>query len=124
MGKMAGSLTGNIWIMILFSLLTIAVLALMEFLNLSLNYKSAQDLEFEDEDYFDQVRANPKINPVAKSKKKIKTVHEVSGPRAQKTDGKNQIMKNKEEMRVKGSEIKSLRREDSKAKAMSELFDK
>jgi len=111
MGKAVGSLSGNMLIMILVSILTVAVLAVMEFLNLSLHYKSAQDLEFEDEDYFYQVRAIPKINPVSKPKKKITKIHEPlvkeTKPKAEKNTG-----------------VKPLRKEYSKEKAMSELFDK
>ncbi len=111
MGKTVESLSGNLLIMILFSLLIIAVLALMEFLNLSLHYKSAQDLEFEDEDYFYQVRAIPKINPVSKSKKKITKIHEpLERERKPKTE--------------KNLGIKPLRKEKKKEEAMSELFDK
>ena len=111
MGKTVGSLSGNLLVMILLSLLVIAVLALLEFLNLSLHYKSAQDLEFEDEDYFYQVRAIPKINPVSKSKTKIKKIYET--PENQNTDsGKKEPL------------IKPLRKQKTKEDSMSELFDK
>ena len=87
------------------------MLALLEFLNLSLHYKSAQDLEFEDEDYLYQVRAIPKINPVSKQKTKIKKIHE---PAEKVKD--NDL---KEEPRVK-----PLRQLKTKEESMAELFDK
>ena len=111
MGKAVGSLSENIGIMILLSLLVIAVLALLEFLNLSLHYKAAQDLEFEDEDYFYQVRAIPKINPISKPKTKIKKIHETA-------DYKNVKGTEKEQM------VKPLRQPKTKEEAMTELFDK
>ena len=111
MGKSVGSLSGNLGIMLLLSILIIAVLALLEFLNLSLHYKSAQDLEFEDEDYLYQVRAIPKINPVSKQKTKIKKIHE---PAEKVKD--NDL---KEEPRVK-----PLRQLKTKEESMAELFDK
>ncbi len=114
MGKATESLSGSLLGMILMSLLIVIVLAVMEFLNLSLNYKSAQDLEFEDEDYFYQVRAIPKINPVSKSKKKIKTIHEPV----------ERDRKQKEEKKEKNLGIKPLRKEKVKKETMSELLDK
>ncbi len=111
MGKAVGSLSGNLLLMILVSVLIIVVLAVMEFLNLSLHYKSAQDLEFEDEDYFYQVRAIPKINPVSKSKKKITKIHEP-------------LEKDRKPKTAKNSAVKPLRKEKTKEDAISELFDK
>ncbi len=114
MGKTVESLSGDLFSMILMSLLIIAVLALMEFLNLSLNYKAAQDLEFEDEDYFYQVRAIPKINPVSKSKKKIKKINVPV----------NKEKKPKEEKKERTPGIKPLRKEKTKEESMAELFDR
>ena len=110
-GKNNGSLSGNLGIMILLSLLIIAGLALLEFLNLSLHYKAAQDLEFEDEDYFYQVRAIPKINPVSKPKNKIKKIHETA--------------EEKKDVGIKKQpKVKPLRQPKTKEEAISELFDK
>ncbi len=111
MGKTVGSLSGNTMVMILLSLLVIAGLALLEFLNLSLHYKSAQDLEFEDEDYFYQVRVIPKINPVSKSNTKIKKIHEAVEEKSVKETEKKE-------------NIKPLRKKVTKEESISELFDK
>ena len=60
--------------LIFLGLLSTIVLAVLEFFNLTLNYKAAQSLEFEDEEYYYQVRLVPKINPVSKQKKEVKTI--------------------------------------------------
>lgn len=57
-GKVVGS-AGSI---LLWAVLAIAVLFALEVLHVSLNYKGARNLEFEDDDYVYQVRMIPKIN--------------------------------------------------------------
>lgn len=74
MGKVVGSLPGNLLVLTLLGIVSILGIAFLEFMNLSLNYKAAQNLEFEDEEYYYQVRAIPKINPVSKQKKEVKTI--------------------------------------------------
>lgn len=119
MGKVAGSLQGSLIVMILWGLATVLGIALLEFLNLTLHYKSAQDLEFEDEEYFYQVRAIPKINPVSKSQKQVKTINEVT----------EEIPKH--DVEIKTSEPENVRknvsfkipgRKKSKDEAVNELF--
>lgn len=76
MGKVVADLPGNLVWIVLLAILSIAALAVLEFLNLSLNYKNAQNLDFEDEEYYYQVRLIPKISPVGKQKKELKTIAE------------------------------------------------
>lgn len=77
MGTIVGSLPGNLIVSVLWGVLSMGGIALMEFMHLAVNYKAAQNLEFEDEEYYYQVRAIPKINPISKSKKEVKTITEV-----------------------------------------------
>lgn len=76
MGKVIVGLSGNLIVMVLLAIITIAGLAALEFLNLAVNYKRVQNLEFEDEEYFYQVRLIPKLNPVKKTKKEVKNITE------------------------------------------------
>ena len=118
MGKMVGSIPGNLFVLVLLGVITVGGIALLEFLNLALNYKTAQDLEFEDEEYFYQVRAIPKINPVSKSEKKVKTIQKtVVNP---DTDTKPAIEGEKEKEKGK-YKIKPLRKK-TKDEEVADLF--
>lgn len=63
------ALTGSVGVAMLFVLLTVALMCLIEFLNLSLNYKTAKNLEFEDEDYLYQVHMIPKNQTLSKKRR-------------------------------------------------------
>lgn len=76
MGKVVASLPGNLVVVVLLGILSILAIAMLEFFNLSLNYKTAQNLDFEDEEYFYQVRLIPKISPVGKGHKEVKKITE------------------------------------------------
>lgn len=126
MGKAVGSLSGNLFVMLLLGLGTIIAIAILEFLNLTLNYKAAQDLEFEDEEYFYQVRAIPKINPVAKPKKNVKTINvpddgmkEAKGAHG---EPRGEQMQRMPQRKQKEPGYKPLRKEKSKDEQVAELF--
>ncbi len=119
MGKAVDSLQGSLVVMILLGLATILSIALLEFLNLTLHYKAAQDLEFEDEEYFYQVRAIPKINPVSKSQKQVKTINEVT-EEIPKHDV--EIKTSEPEIVRKNVSFKIPGRKKSKDEAVNELF--
>ena len=118
MGKAVDSLQGSLIVMLLWGLLTILGIALLEFLNLTLHYKAAQDLEFEDEEYFYQVRAIPKINPVSKTKKQVKTINEVT----EEIPVVEKPKKTEENKNGKNISFKGMGRKRSKDEAVDELF--
>ncbi len=61
-GLYKGKVVGSAPAVILWAVLAIAILFALEVLHVSLNYKEARNLEFEDDDYMYQVRMIPKIN--------------------------------------------------------------
>lgn len=76
------ALTGSVGVAMLLVLLTVAVMLLIEFLNLSLNYKTAKNLEFEDEDYLYQVHMIPK-NQTLSRKRRIQQLKEKEKEKAE-----------------------------------------
>lgn len=76
MGSVAGEFSGNLIVIVLLGIAVILGIAALEFFRLALNYQSVQNLDFEDEEYYYQVRLIPKINPVGKSKKEVKNITE------------------------------------------------
>jgi len=62
-------ITSNIFYMVAGVLISAAIVWLIQFFRLSLNYAGVENLQFEDEEYYYYVRAVPKTNITAASKK-------------------------------------------------------
>jgi hypothetical protein len=70
---MTVGLSSGYFLLIFCSLLTVALVSLIQTLWMPLDYKAAQILNFSDDDYFYQVRVIPKIN-IGKEKREVKKI--------------------------------------------------
>lgn len=93
MGKMTFGISDSYAGMILRALLSLLIVAGVEFMHAALNYEATQKLSFEDEEYQYYVTVIPKIT-VGKPKREIKTITEVNREIPEETEKKDVLKVN------------------------------